>query len=94
MLVGKGKQTTSAVQFAGPCEIKHVKLIEAGAASTLTIYDSATATTVGKTIVEYWELDADENVAGGTNLNIPCYEGCYAVLTGASAFYFIWVEPK
>lgn len=90
-----GKQTATAVLYAGPCVVTVVKLVEAGADATLYLYDSATATTTSKTARDYTEIDSGENVAQSIYPRpVTFYEGVYAVLTGANAFYFIHIEPR
>ncbi len=93
--IGKGKQSATAVQFAGTCVLTFVKLVEVAADATLTLYDSATATTVGKTIRDYLEAENGDSQVGGPRTNpVTFHEGVYAVLTGANAYYFVEVEPR
>ena len=92
--ITKGKQTTSAVQYAGSAVITFVKLVEVAADATLTIYDSATAATTGK-VVDYLEAeDGDSQVGGPLTVPVTVTNGIYVVLTGANAYYFIHVEPR
>ena len=93
--IGKGKQSATAVQFAEKCVLTFVKLVEVGGDATLTLYDSATATTAGKTIRDYLEAEDGDSQVGGPRTNpITFHEGVYAVLTGQSSYYFIEVEPR
>ena len=81
--------------YAGPCVLTFIKLVEVAADATLTIYDSATATTTSKTIRDYLEAeDGDSQVGGPLAKPVTFYEGVYAVLTGSNAYYFIHVEPR
>lgn len=90
-----GKQTASAVVYSGPCVLTFVKLVEAGADSTLTLYDSATATTSGKTIMDYLEVMAgDGQVGGPMTVPLTFSQGVYAVVTGTSAYYFVHTKPN
>lgn len=93
--VTSGKQTATAVVYAGPCVVSFIKLVETAATATLTLYDSATATTTSKTTVDYLECkDNDSQCGGPLTVPITFYQGVYAVLSGANAYYFIHVEPR
>ncbi len=91
--IGKGKQTASAVVYAGPCVLTFVKLVEVGADATLTLYDNASA--ASGTIRDYLEAeDGDSQVGGPRTAPVTFQNGIYATLTGANAYYFIEVEPR
>lgn len=93
--ITKGEQSASAVQFAGSCEVTFIKLVEGGNDSTLTLYNSATATTSGKVKMDFLEAEDGDSQAGGP-ISKPLIfdQGCYAVLTGASASYYIHVVGR
>ena len=85
-----GKQTASAIQNNHRCSVSFIKLVEAGADSTLTLYDTnSTGTSEGR-IIDYLEVASGDGAVGGP-LTTPLEfkNGVYAVLTGASAYYFI-----
>ena len=85
-----GKQTASAIQNNHRCSVSFIKLVEAGADATLTLYDTNSTDTSQSRIIDYLEIAAAQGAAGGP-LSTPLEfeSGVYAVLTGASAYYFI-----
>ena len=94
-VVTSGKQTSSAVVYAGSCKLTFIKLVETGADATLTLYDSATAETSGKKVIDYLECkDADSQAGGSISNPVNVDNGIYAVLTGSGAYYFIHVEGR
>lgn len=90
-----GKQTANSIVHHGHCVVTFIKLVEAGADSTLTLYDSDTATTSGKTVMDYLEVvNGDGQVGGALSYPLEFDEGVYAVVSGSGAYYFIHVKEN
>jgi len=91
-----GHKTASAVVCDEPCFITGVQLYsDATNAATLIIYDSATASTIGKVM---FKAVANAEAGGGSGSTfetkdwtypVECKNGIYAAISGTSAGYVV-----
>jgi hypothetical protein len=97
VVVNTGKQEANALIYAGACELVYVKLVEGGADATLTLYDSSSATSSGKTVRDYWSAVIGDGATGavfGLNNGIVFTQGIYAEVSGTSAQFYLGYVPK
>lgn len=80
-----GLKTVSTVIATYPCSITHLNVT--GASGTWVIYDSASTTTTGKTVIGKVTTGASEtNKDVDYNTPIWCNEGIYITQTGGTDF--------
>lgn len=81
--------TADAVIAARPCYITGVNIIPAAAASTIVIYDNASAAS-GTVVAKVTAVANGESVLHQFDSPIECLKGAYADVTGASAGFIVY----